>query len=232
MTVTPDTASRVVAVVPVRGLPAGKVRLAALLNVDQRNRLVRAMLADVVLALRDAPEIGGVVILSRDAAAARVAARMGVEFQHQPPAARGLNAGLRAAQQVHRHESALLIVPADIPLITPQDIAAVLGRLPPDDAPAVLVVPADDGGTNGLLIRPPAAIAPRFGPDSAERHCAAAGSIGIEAQLYAAARWALDVDTPEDLLRLPAAAVAHHRAQRLETLRCLQTPDFRALLPD
>ena len=158
---TPAAASRVIAIVPVRGLPAGKVRLAALLNVDQRNRLVRAMLADVVGALRDALGIGGVVILSRDAAAARGAARLSVAFQHQPPAARGLNAGLRAAQQAHRHESALLIVPADIPLITPQDVAAVLDRLPPGDAPAVVVVPADDGGD-------------KRSPDpAAGRHCAA-----------------------------------------------------------
>jgi 2-phospho-L-lactate guanylyltransferase (CobY/MobA/RfbA family) len=41
------------AVVPVRGLPAGKARLARLLTVEQRNRLVRAMLADVVRALVD-----------------------------------------------------------------------------------------------------------------------------------------------------------------------------------
>ena len=44
---TPD----VVAVVPVRGLPAGKRRLAALLDVDDRNALVLAMLDDVVAAL-------------------------------------------------------------------------------------------------------------------------------------------------------------------------------------
>ena len=65
------------AIVPVRGLPAGKKRLAALLSVEQRNRLVRAMLSDVVETLRAATAVDAISIFSADAAAAREAERLG-----------------------------------------------------------------------------------------------------------------------------------------------------------
>ena len=79
----PADSSGIVAVVPVRGLPAGKRRLAALLNLEERNSLVRAMLDDVVAALASAERVNEVVIASRDAAARDEAARLGVGFLDQ-----------------------------------------------------------------------------------------------------------------------------------------------------
>ena len=89
---TPTDGPTIEAVVPVRGLPAGKSLLAAVLQPEQRIRLVRAMLHDVVRALRAAPGISGVTVLSRDAAAAREAAGLGAAFLQEPPGIADLNA--------------------------------------------------------------------------------------------------------------------------------------------
>ena len=221
------TAARhaVEAIVPVRGLPAGKKRLAALLSVDQRNRLVRAMLSDVVETLRVAPAVDAVSILSADAVAAREAERLGVDFLHQPDGVVGLNAGLAYAQeQVAARSDALLIVPADLPLVTPGDVAGLIAPLAL--RPAVAIAPSRDNGTNGLFLRPPGVIDPAYGPESASRHQEAAERGGILVHLVDTPRWRLDLDTPEDLGRLfeiAAEGSARH------TLACLSQDDFPPL---
>ena len=214
------------AVVPVRGLPAGKTRLARLLSVDQRNRLVRAMLEDVVGALQAAPSVERVTIFSRDAAARREAERLEAGFLQQPPGRAGLNPGLAYAQAQRAEAGALLIVPADLPLITAEDVEALVAAL--RSAPAVAIASADDGGTNGLCLRPPGVIAPAFGADSARLHRSAAERAGARVSRLDSERWALDVDWPEDLARVLRLAAGHQAGQLLHTIRCLRAPDFPA----
>ena len=221
------TAARhaVEAIVPVRGLPAGKKRLAALLSVDQRNRLVRAMLSDVVETLRAAPGVDVISILSADAVAAHEAERLGVDFLRQPDGVLGLNAGLAYVQkQVAARSAALLIVPADLPLVTPGDVARLIAALA--SGPAVAIAPSRDNGTNGLFLRPPGVIAPAYGPESAFRHQQSSERAGIPVQIVDAPRWRLDLDTPEDLGRL--FEIASEGSAR-HTLACLSQEDFPPL---
>ena len=218
------TESDVEAIVPVRGLPAGKRRLAELLSVEQRNRLVRAMLDDVVETLRDAASVDVVTILSRDAAAAREAQRLGVGFLRQPDSSDGLNAGLSFALRERSRREAILIVPADLPLVTPGDIEALMGQEP--GGALVAIAPSRDGGTNGLLLRPPLVIEPAYGPGSAARHGAAAELAGVARHEVDTERWRLDIDTPEDLGRLLAIAT---EGSARNTLACLRSDDFPAI---
>ena len=190
----------VVAVVPVRGLPAGKRRLAALLDVPARNSLVLAMLDDVVAALTAAASIDRVVIASRDLAARDEAARLGVGFLDQTELQLGYNRAVECAQSALADAQALLIVPADVPLITPDAVDLVVASAP--DGPAIVVAPAHNGGTNGLFLRPPNVIRPQFGPSSARAHAqaaAAAGEAGVPYRLAQIDVWAYDLDTPADL---------------------------------
>ena len=189
-----------VAVVPVRGLPAGKRRLAALLDMDERNDLVRAMLDDVVAALVAAESVDRVVIASRDAAAREEAARLGVEFLDQTGLRLGYNRAVAFAQEALADAEAILVVPADVPLITPDAVDLMVATAP--DGPAVVVAPAHNGGTNGLLLRPPDVIAPQFGPSSARAHEQSAAAAGEAGAPFREARidvWAFDLDTPADL---------------------------------
>ena len=213
------------AIVPVRGLPAGKTRLAAVLSVNQRNRLVRAMLHDVVTALQQATLVSTVTIFSRDAAAAREAERLGTTFLQQPANLHGLNAAIAYAQQQRRGSPTVLIIPADLPLITPSEIDELVAAAA--DAPrAVVIAPAADGGTNGLLLRPPAIIEPAYGPDSAKRHEDAARRTDASVSVLRSPHWLLDLDTPEQMGRLLALATARSGSESLHTLQCLRDADF------
>ncbi len=196
----PSKSTELVAVVPVRGLPAGKRRLAALLDTDERNSLVRAMLDDVVAALLAAESIDRVAIASRDTAARDEAARLGVEFLDQTNLRLGYNRAVSFAQDAFEKADALLVVPADVPLITPDAVELMVSSAP--DGPAVVVAPAYNGGTNGLFLRPPDVIAPQFGPSSARAHeqsAAAAGEAGVPFRAAQIDIWAFDLDTPADL---------------------------------
>jgi 2-phospho-L-lactate guanylyltransferase len=196
----PSETTGVVAVVPVRGLPAGKRRLAALLDVDDRNALVLAMLDDVVAALVAAESIERVVIASRDSEARDEAARLMVGFLDQTDLRPGYNRAVANAQEALPAADALLIVPADVPLITPDAVDLVVSSAP--DGPAVVVAPAHNGGTNGLLLRPPGVIAPQFGPSSARAHAQSAAAAGVAGAPFREAQidvWAYDLDTPADL---------------------------------
>ncbi|HJN91654.1 MAG TPA: 2-phospho-L-lactate guanylyltransferase [Dehalococcoidia bacterium] len=209
---------------PVRGLPAGKQRLAALLSVEQRNLLVRAMLADVVETLRMSPCVEAVTIVSGDAAAAREAERLGVGFLRQPEGLTGLNAGLSFAQGECVGRDAILVVPADLPLVTPEDVSALVTGAP--DGPVVGVAPSRDEGTNGLFLRPPDVIGPLYGPESSKRHAEAAQAAGVAVHWVDEGRWRLDVDTPEDLGQLVAEV---REGSARQTLACLRSSGFPSL---
>jgi 2-phospho-L-lactate guanylyltransferase len=93
-------------------------------------------------------------------------------------------------------------------------------------APSILVVPDRHGtGTNALLITPPDAMAPSFGPGSHDRPHDHAGAAGIAVETVEVPSLALDVDTPEDLAAVEArlgstrGGAAHTRGMLRQLLR-------------
>ena len=66
-----------------------------------------------------------------------------------------------------------------------------------------VIVPDRGGtGTNALLLRPPDAFDPSFGPGSLERHIEAASAAGIKFRVERVRSLMHDVDTPDDLADL------------------------------
>ena len=74
-------------------------------------------------------------------------------------------------------------------------------------------------GTNGLLLAPPDAIAPSFGPDSCERHRALALAAGASCRLERPPSLLLDIDTGADLAAL-RERLRRRRAARRARARC------------
>jgi 2-phospho-L-lactate guanylyltransferase len=186
--------------IPVKRLARAKSRLEALLGPDQRRRLVLAMLADVLAAARAVVEPGRCMVVGADPEVADLAGRLGAAFLRDP--GRGLNAALRhaAARAAAAGAAWLLVLPGDVPAATPADLARLLA----EDAD-VVVVPARAGdGTGALLLRPPQAIAFRFGPGSCRAHVAEAAARHLAWRLLPVPALAQDVDRPQDLLALAA----------------------------
>jgi 2-phospho-L-lactate guanylyltransferase len=117
-------------------------------------------------------------------------------------AARGTRDGARRglARAERDGATAAIVIAADLPLARAADLRriAAAGRR----STAVIVPDRRRAGTNALYLRPPSAVAPRFGPGSFAAHRTAAGAGG---RVLSISRLALDVDTPADLRALRRA---------------------------
>ena len=195
-------------VMPVKDLPDAKQRLAGVLCAKERQALFRAILQDVLGALAASAGLAGILLVTRDPEARRLARRYGArvlleEANRGHTAASNLGARTLAQERV----AGMVQVPADIPLVTPDDIAALL-RVH-GEAPAVTLAPSrDERGTNALACSPPDVLPLCFGDDSFFPHVQRARSCGIQPQIVNRPGLALDVDTPADLAAFLAAPSA------------------------
>lgn len=187
------------AIVPVKPLRYGKSRLAEVLTPDERSDLNRRMLAHTLDTLTAIPEIEHVLVVSRDQAALALAREYGARTV-QENGSPHLNVALTRATVVAKNYATrgVLIVPADLPLITPEDVRLMLERAV---RPPVVVVAPDrrQDGTNALLVCPAGLIEYEFGPGSFQRHCERARKAGARLEICDLPSLALDMDLPEDL---------------------------------
>jgi 2-phospho-L-lactate guanylyltransferase len=187
------------AIVPVKPLRRGKSRLAGVLSHEERAALNQSLLIHTLDTLKVTPEIEQILVVSRDLEALALARAHGARTV-QENGAPHLNVALTRATVVARNYATrgVLIVPADLPLITPHDIHAMVDLA---DQPPVVVVAPDRHrqGTNALLMSPIGLIPYEFGLDSFQRHCESAHMMGVRLEICDLPSLALDVDLPEDL---------------------------------
>ena len=89
----------------------------------------------------------------------------------------------------------------------------------------IVIVPDRHGtGTNGLLLTPPGAIPPSFGPDSFERHRQLAREAGVACRVERVPSLLLDIDTGEDLAALRQRLAGKPRTGARRTRAVLGTP--------
>ena len=187
------------AIVPVKPLRRGKSRLAGVLSPEERNDLNRRLLTHTLETLNAIPEIEQVLVISRDQAALSLAREHGAMTVLENGAPE-LNVALARATIVVKNYATrgLLIVPADLPLISPEDVNAMLDIAV--DPPVVVLAPDHRRqGTNALLVCPVGLIEYDFGPGSFQRHCERALQAGARLEILELPSLALDMDMPEDL---------------------------------
>jgi 2-phospho-L-lactate/phosphoenolpyruvate guanylyltransferase len=163
--------ARTIAILPVKSFGAAKQRLADMLGGGARKALAQAMFSDVLATLRRVAELDQIAVVTADRAAE--AAATGERVTVLPDSAQ---AGQSAATLIGiRHALAtgferVLLVPGDTPLLQPGEVAALI-----DGTSGLVIVPDRHGtGTNALVLSPPDAFEPAFGPGSLARHVAAA----------------------------------------------------------
>lgn len=201
-----------VALVPVRSPGEGKSRLADVLSREERAALSGAMLADVAAALA-ASRVGRVVVAAAGAPAAAAASALGLDVVLDPPTVRGLDGAIAAAASRLGTVETLLVVAADLPRLTAGDVDALLAS-----RAGVAVAPTDDGGTGGLLRRPPAVIPTAYGAGSGARHLRIARAAGVPTQQLELAGFRADVDTWADVRALARGTVGQATSAFLRSI--------------
>jgi 2-phospho-L-lactate guanylyltransferase len=184
-----------VAVLPIKRFSHAKQRLAR----DDRGELMRSMAAGVLAALA-ASAVDRFLVVTADAEAATLARRHGADVVTEPGLlGHSAAASLGVARAVELGARRVLLLAGDCPLMRAADIDALLAAHDPGTPHVVVLADRHGTGTNGLLLCPPTAIAPAFGPGSRERHERLAAEAGVPAVVEHRAAFAHDVDTLEDL---------------------------------
>ena len=187
------------AVVPIKEVDGAKQRLSALLTQEQRRTLAATMAEDVLDALSQVRSLAGILVVTLDPAATRLAQRFGVRVVTDG-ARDGHTGAVTAAARLLRREGkgGMLQVPGDIPRITAAEVEAVLAEHRP--APSFTIAAAhDERGSNAVLLTPPDAMPLRFGDDSFFPHLDAARAHGIEPSVLHLPGIGMDIDHPADL---------------------------------
>ncbi len=213
---------RTAAILPVKRFARAKQRLGASVADPLRADLARAMVGDVLAALSECPSIALTVVVTSEesvATAARAQGALVVEDSAEDGQSAAVALGLERALAEGAQRA--LCIPGDCPALDPSELEALLGGATPvGEAPAskarafderssrrarpdVVIVPDRHGtGTNGLLLTPPDAILPSFGPGSCERHRELARAADATCRLERPASLLLDIDTGDDLAAL------------------------------
>jgi 2-phospho-L-lactate guanylyltransferase len=190
------------AVLPVKRFDRAKQRLREAVPDGPRAGLAQAMVGDVLAALGEVSGLDGVIVVTAEPLAAELARGAGAEVVHDPAeTGQSAAASLGIARAIERGANRVLLVPGDCPALDADELETLLGA-----GEQVVVVPDRHGtGTNALLLAPPRAIAPSFGPDSRARHEAAADAAGVSCRVVALDTLGMDADTPADLATLRAS---------------------------
>lgn len=190
----------VLAAVPVKRFFVAKRRLSPILDRPTRSRLGRQLAAHTLATIAGAGL--EVVVLAADIAVARWASGQG--FASRLDSAGGLDAAAGAlVERATARSRPWLVIHADLPLLTSDDVTAAVSILEDGHAP---LAPTDDGGTS--LIGGWGGFDFAYGPASFHRHLRRA----TDPRPLVRLGLALDLDDPGDYL----AARHHPRGQWLD----------------
>ena len=206
---------RTLAIVPVKSFYEAKQRLAASLARGSRSSLAQAMFSDVLAALGRVRSIESIVVVTADPAAQQLAHGRALVLHDSVQAGQSDAAQIGIRHALATGADRVLLVPGDTPLIDPAEVQDLLETAEREALAAAIVADRHGTGTNALVLAPPDAIAPAFGPDSLDRHRRLAREADIPHRVIPLASLEHDVDTPEDLAALrEALAGVRGRGQR------------------
>jgi len=184
-------------IIPAKRLDNAKSRLSPLLTDDERKQFCLRMLEDVLRTVKSTKHINQTVVVSNDPEVFHVAKNFEAAYLRERKA--GLNEAVSQAIGwcIRRGATSVLVLPADIPLVTPKDLNRMLALR---EKASMVISPSRSGkGTNALLLIPPNACPTFYGPCSFQRHLEEASKQRVSFRMFRSQRIALDIDTVEDL---------------------------------
>jgi len=184
-------------IIPVKRLDSAKSRLSPLLTADERKQFCLKMLEDILKTVKSTKSINQTVVISNDPEVFHAASKFFAAYLKERKT--GLNEAVSEAIGwcIERGATSVLVLPADIPSVTPADLNRMLAL---GEKASMVISPSRSGkGTNALLLTPPNACPTFYGPCSFQRHLEEASKRRISFRRFRSQRIALDIDTVEDL---------------------------------
>jgi 2-phospho-L-lactate/phosphoenolpyruvate guanylyltransferase len=198
------------AIIPVKPFRDSKSRLAHILTADQRSELTSYMLRRTLDILAGLPTISRTLVVSRDPSVLKLA-RQHEAMTYEESDKQDLNTALTRAAHITAAQKAdcALILPADLPFLTPEDITNVLDAASPESCNGgngflsrrrgiAICSDRNNNGTNALLVCPPTGFTFQYGTGSYQRHLAEADRLGLSKCIVVAPGIRFDLDTEKD----------------------------------
>lgn len=185
-------------IIPVKG-DNPKGRLGALFTAREKKQLQVAMLEDTLQAVAGAKKLDHTYVVSSNLEILKFAQRYGVGSIPEDEDGGVTEAVERSISALGKYDG-WLIVPADLPLMTKNDIKTVLTlvRL----GSSIVISPSEDySGTNLLLMSKKARIPLHYDDDSFNKHVAEASQRGIRFSVYYSENVGFDMDKASDVHR-------------------------------
>jgi len=205
------------AIVPVKVLAKSKTRLSRVLQPKERTALTLAMLFDVLAALRGSRMIGSITIVSADRNVLRFGQRLGANSLRETPR-RGLNNAIgQVIRKCKLENSTVLVIHADLPLLTGKEVNTLLREA--RGCPIAIVPSEDETGTNAMVLNPARVIRPAFGKGSYKRHISIFQREKLQFKVQRIQGFAFDIDEPKDLLELMRHKGRNNTARFLRAMR-------------
>lgn len=186
-----------VVIIPIKSFDGAKERLVNALDATERHNLARYMASRVVAA---AAPLSVLIVCDDDEVAHWARQQEATVVRQRTP---GLNNAVRAGLDAARVAGFTwgIIAHGDLPLATHFD------HLVDESTPMTrigLVSDQQGDGTNVLVIATDSAFEFHYGPGSCRAHCDEATRRGFELRIIDDFALAVDIDTPTDLVHLPA----------------------------
>ncbi|MFC8732858.1 2-phospho-L-lactate guanylyltransferase [Luteimicrobium sp. NPDC057192] len=178
-------------VVPVKGGPDAKSRLATHVDAGARRTLADALALDTLDAVLATPSVACVVVVTGEGRLLPAVPDDGPRVIHVDDPGQGLGAAVRAGLDA-APDAPTAVLLGDLPALRPADLDAALADASGHER--AFVPDADGTGTTLLTGRSPEHLRPRFGQGSAAAHLEA-GHVPLGAR----SSLRRDVDTAADL---------------------------------
>jgi 2-phospho-L-lactate guanylyltransferase len=193
---------RTCVILPVKPFDDAKERLATGLAAEQRKLIAEAMVRDVIAALSRAKEIDGIVVVSAEPKLAQIAGDQVDAIIADERTGHSDAAKAGVAWAIAHDFDRVVMIPGDCPLLDADELDALIMRTRADEIEFTVIPDRMGTGTNALVIAPPDAVEPAFGPGSRQRHIAMGLAASRRTAEHEIASLALDLDTAEDLMEL------------------------------
>jgi 2-phospho-L-lactate guanylyltransferase len=181
---------------PVKEFNNAKQRLAPVMDASGRSGLARAMLTDVLAALKRSRTPERIVVFTAADEVIQMVEPCGFEIVLEKSVGGHSAAVNLLLDEFCRTSSSVFAIAGDLPNLASSEIDFALNAA---SEPVTLLPSRDWTGTNGVVFISPARIAMEYGEGSFRRHLSKVSAAGLRSDVMDLPGIAFDIDTPEDI---------------------------------